>query len=572
MKRLYLYLAISLLFSAQLLWAQQATLNYQGVLREASGRAVEDGDTYQLTFKLYNVETGGTSIWTETHNNVNVKNGVFSADLGTVNSLSGLSFSETYYLGITVGNDNEMVPRTRLTTAPYALSLWGADNKFPSSGNVGIGTTSPAIHLAIGDTDTGLKQQGDGQLGIFTNNTERIRIDSAGKVGIGTTTPGASLFIARSSDPANQWNQPESFDHAFEIFAGNDAYLYMGVGDGDNNAYIQSVGDATTADLVLNARGGDVGINTNNPAISLAIGDTDTGLEWVSDGNLSIRTNNVERMRFEPDGNVGIGAIDPNYRLHVQANISGAGMDKHVALIENMAGDGADGLAIYIHDGSSDTDNNFITFYEMQSGAEQAIGAIEGTSTFDIHLVSGSGDFAECLPRINPGEVIEAGEIVGVFEGQITKNTTNATHVMAVTDQSIVLGNSPGDDQRHLYEDVSFVGQVPIKIDGPINAGDYVIPSGNNDGIGIARSPEEITPEQYAQIVGICWETSSHTGVKRVNTAIGVNTPEKAISHLMKKAQKQEAELKALKAQLSQIQAVLKDAKLLDIDHADADR
>ncbi|CCI20642.1 Genome sequencing data, contig C301 (fragment) [Microcystis aeruginosa PCC 9807] len=68
------------------------------------------------------------------------------------------------------------------------------------NGNVGIGTTTPKIHLAIGDDDTGLKQQGDGILAIYTNNAERVRIHSDGKVGIGTSSYiGSDRLIIQSA-------------------------------------------------------------------------------------------------------------------------------------------------------------------------------------------------------------------------------------------------------------------------------------------------------------------------------------------------------------------------------------
>lgn len=48
--------------------------------------------------------------------------------------------------------------------------------------------------------------------------------------------------------------------------------------------------------------GGKVGIGISNPAIDLAIGDTDTGFKWNSDGNISLRTNNQNRMTIDKDG------------------------------------------------------------------------------------------------------------------------------------------------------------------------------------------------------------------------------------------------------------------------------
>ncbi|MDQ5930665.1 MAG: hypothetical protein QG594_2453, partial [Bacteroidota bacterium] len=67
-------------------------------------------------------------------------------------------------------------------------------------GGIGIKTgltgdfvNSPAI--AIGDTDTGFKQQGDGELAVFTNNNEVARFKPNGYVGIGTTTPSEKLEV-----------------------------------------------------------------------------------------------------------------------------------------------------------------------------------------------------------------------------------------------------------------------------------------------------------------------------------------------------------------------------------------
>jgi hypothetical protein len=45
-----------------------------------------------MTFALYDVESGGSPLWSETHANVPVAEGLFSVRLGSINALSTESF------------------------------------------------------------------------------------------------------------------------------------------------------------------------------------------------------------------------------------------------------------------------------------------------------------------------------------------------------------------------------------------------------------------------------------------------------------------------------------------------
>lgn len=95
-------------------------ISFQGFLRDASGKAVEDGRN-TIIFKLYSVPQGGTAEWTETQD-LNILGGVCSTHFGgNANPLEGLDWgTKTYYVGITV-QGIELTPRTELTFAPYAL-------------------------------------------------------------------------------------------------------------------------------------------------------------------------------------------------------------------------------------------------------------------------------------------------------------------------------------------------------------------------------------------------------------------------------------------------------------------
>ena len=101
-------------------------MSYQGLLRDGVGDPVPDG-TYVVTFRLYDVETGGAILWEETQT-VTVADGVFNAKLGKIAPLNGLDFMDPYWLGISVEGDPELAPRVELATVPYAGHAGFADN------------------------------------------------------------------------------------------------------------------------------------------------------------------------------------------------------------------------------------------------------------------------------------------------------------------------------------------------------------------------------------------------------------------------------------------------------------
>ena len=137
---------------------------------------------------------------------------------------------------------------------------------------------------------------------------------------------------------------------------------------------------------------------------------------------------------------------------------------------------------------------------------------------------SGSADYAEWLERINPNELISAGDIVGVNGGKISKYTTNAQQYMVISTKPAILGNMPMAGKERLYEKVAFMGQIPVKVRGIALVGDYILPSGLNDGIGRAVTSDDITADQYREIVGVAWSSSVlNEGISIINMAIGLN-------------------------------------------------
>ncbi|GAB5554336.1 MAG: hypothetical protein Sapg2KO_39270 [Saprospiraceae bacterium] len=141
-----------------------------------------------------------------------------------------------------------------------------------------------------------------------------------------------------------------------------------------------------------------------------------------------------------------------------------------------------------------------------------------------VSYETASGDYAEYLIRQDSNELITYGDIVGVRTGEISKQFFEADHFMVVSKAPAMSGAAPQPQIRHLYEKVAFMGQVPVKVMGVVNKGDYIIPSGNGDGLGIAINPKKMRPKDYHRIVGIAWqESDGKAPFRMINTAVGIN-------------------------------------------------
>jgi hypothetical protein len=141
-----------------------------------------------------------------------------------------------------------------------------------------------------------------------------------------------------------------------------------------------------------------------------------------------------------------------------------------------------------------------------------------------ITYESGSGDYAEWLPKADLSEKFLPSDIVAMKNGKITKNTSAADQMMVVSMNPVVLGNMPEKGLEKQFEKVAFMGQVPVRVMGKVSLGDFILPSGGNNGLGVAKKPNELTPYDYRKIVGVAWsESKSDQGINVINVAVGLN-------------------------------------------------
>ncbi len=133
-------------------------------------------------------------------------------------------------------------------------------------------------------------------------------------------------------------------------------------------------------------------------------------------------------------------------------------------------------------------------------------GAVNASS-----YASNGTDYAEMMENLYANESIGAGDVVGVFGGRITKKTEGAASVMVVSSSPGVIGN--GGLVNGVA--VAFIGQVPAKVERCAKEGQFIVPSGLNDGRGRAVNK---TINNLISAIGTAWES----GCDSVNVAVGV--------------------------------------------------
>ena len=363
-----------------------------------------------------------------------------------------------------------------------------------------------------------------------SSSTDGIRILDAHDDGLQINqTDGDGIYIFNAGE-----------DGINILNAGNDAIkIRNSVNDG---IYIHTAGK----DAIQIDNAGASAIKIDHATLYGMIID-EAGLNAININDAGFNGINItyagaNAIRISDSGGDGIRVDNATgYSMNVQGDKDDlTSITSHVAQIYNKSpGTRPDVLALRVTKSNPSNASNFITFY----GGSNAIGSIEGNGSGGVIYGTSGADFAECLPRENVSDHIATGDIVGVSEGKISHNTSNAIKVMVITDRPAVLDNQGiVDDQR--VENVSFIGQVPTKVVGKVREGDWIVASGKNNGIGISISPEEITLNH--RIVGQAWESSSDDGVKRINTAIGLDhsiAKDQIIRNLKRSLSKQQADI-----------------------------
>jgi hypothetical protein len=274
----------------------------------------------------------------------------------------------------------------------YEMGMYRAD-----------GTTNPNTVLKFGRGDN----VQNGFFAIDQNGSEAMRIDSSGNVGIGTTSPAKTFVVSDGGNLGVEISPDDNSTGQSRIISydrGTNAYKTLRV-EGEDIRLL--AGNPATERMRIDSSG-NVGIGTTSPARTLSVngaagfgnGTIETIISYSDRGifgtqsnhSLELRTNGTERMRIDSSGNVGINVTDPIYPLEVQGE---AGIE-----IYNGTG-GGDVLNFRPSLGDANKYNLSISSYDHSGGG---VGPADGLSIngFDgVSIATGSSTTRQERLRID---------------------------------------------------------------------------------------------------------------------------------------------------------------------------
>ena len=326
-------------------------------LADVSGTVVTTGDTGTVTSTML---TDGTIVNADINASAEIAvsklaNGTARQLLQTDAGGTGVEFTSN----VDVPGTLDVTGAATLDSSLDVTGLISADGKvsFP------LGSAAAPSLLPGADTNTGIFSPGADQLAITTAGTQRVTVDSSGNVGIGTSSPAALLNLA-SDGPRLRFSAIFGGSNNYHdiLASSDDFYINADVNNtGAGNLIFRNGGSSERMRIDSS---GNVGIGTTSPGYALDVKtsaetacrlDSGSGnnailrfaqagvnkafIQYPNGGGLTFGPAGSEAARIDSSGNVGIGTSSPSAKLDVSGVIRSSGSTgKYTNLVVDSAG------------------------------------------------------------------------------------------------------------------------------------------------------------------------------------------------------------------------------------------
>jgi hypothetical protein len=296
-------------------------INYQGRLTDTDTGEPIAGPLI-MTFRIFDVEEGGSAAWTETQAVTPDSAGVISAILGSITPIDA-GFDGPMWLEVEVGGE-VLSPRREMVSVPYAFHAMNTD----SLGGVLADSFSVQGHIhddryfteaELGDAGT----VNDGGNPVDWTKLKNVPAGFADGTDEGGGAGDGHSLDAADGDPVNV------------VFVDNNGNVGVGTAIPERrlhvyDGYAGSVTSSASAEIVVEDDD-DARINLISPGdqtVGIEFGDqVDPTSGWLiynnTDDRMKLGVNNDDRIVVDNSGEVGIGTSGPAAQLHLYKNTNG---------------------------------------------------------------------------------------------------------------------------------------------------------------------------------------------------------------------------------------------------------
>jgi hypothetical protein len=545
-------------------------MKYQAVARDISGDIIANQQVF-LQVQLQSNIKSQQVYYSETHTVTTNQFGLFSLVIGEGVSQGDFTkipwSSDDIWMGVAIKdskkNNYVTISNSKLLAVPYAFHAASASKLTEKKGDNGIGEGVPAQVWSLkGNKKTDPETDKLGttdytDLVFVTDNLERLRIDADGKITLGGSLDIAEdLYVGR--DVFLNYNDtisPQGKTINYGDFSVKGKMTVDSISKFNGQVTIQPELEEIDEDefgaYPLRIKGSNHGIaisvNTTNPTLANNyITFYNSNLE--PNGRIEGQERYVIKQTMlaivesiiSGDTHINLDGIDYYYdvpgdlkelrRAHFDGEFAGGFVEKTVAVwisAVKTAIAAISGVFTYCVEDCDDIITEAISYLKAQLSRAWFVSAYVVTDVFSTGVTyeSTGADYAEWLKKLDPSESISFGEVVGIKGGLISKKFKDADQYFAITSNPIIVGAMPKVGNEKNYKKVALMGQIPVQVIGKTNIGDYILPSGNGDGIAKSVNPNKMIATDYSKIIGVAWSNSKPDKyLSNINTAVGFNT------------------------------------------------